>query len=86
LWCGPFEISVGKALREGRNKLEIEVTNLAANRIADLDRRHVDWKSFHEINFVNRNYRPFDASSWPLRDSGLLGRMELVPVKLQTLV
>ena len=81
LWCKPFEISVGKALRNGKNKLEIEVTNLAANRIANLDRRHVDWKSFHEINFVNRDYKKFDASSWPLWDSGLLGPVELVPVK-----
>jgi len=81
LWCEPFEISVGKALRHGKNRLEIEVTNVAANRIADLDRRHVDWKSFHEINFVNRNYKPFDASSWALRDSGLLGLVELVGAK-----
>jgi hypothetical protein len=81
LWCAPSEISVGKALRHGKNLLEIEVTNVAANRIADLDRRHVDWKSFHEINFVNRNYKPFDASGWPLRDSGLMGPVELVPVK-----
>lgn len=78
LWCAPFEVRLGDALRPGRNRLEIDVTNLAANRIADLDRRHVPWKSFHEINFVNRNYKPFDASAWPPRDSGLLGPVKLV--------
>jgi hypothetical protein len=68
-------------LEPGRNVLEIEVTNVAANRIADLDRRHVSWKAFHEINFVNKNYKPFDASNWPVRDSGLLGPVKLVPKK-----
>ena len=81
LWSAPFQIAVGEWLRPGKNTLEVEVTNLAANRIADLDRRGVKWKEFHEINFVNRNYKPFDASKWPLQDSGLLGPVRLVPLK-----
>jgi hypothetical protein len=80
LWCEPFCVEVGSFLRPGENRLEVEVTNVAANRIRDLDRRHVDWKSFYEINFVGRNYRPFDASGWPLRDSGLLGPVVLTPM------
>jgi hypothetical protein len=80
LWCEPFCVEVGNFLRPGENRLEVEVTNVAANRIRDLDRRHVDWKSFYEINFVGRNYRPFDASGWPLRDSGLLGPVVLTPM------
>jgi cellulase/cellobiase CelA1 len=81
LWCAPFCAEVGRFLRAGENLLEVEVTNVAANRIRDLDRRHVDWKSFYEINFVNRNYRPFDASGWPVRDSGLLGPVTLKPME-----
>lgn len=80
LWCPPFRIAVREHLRPGRNTLEVDVTNLATNRIADLDRRGVAWKNFHEINFVNLHYRPFDASKWPARDSGLLGPVRLVPV------
>lgn len=80
LWRAPFRIPVGKFLRAGRNMLEVEVTNLAANRIADMDRRGVPWKNFHEINFVGKDYKPFDASKWPLRDSGLLGPARLIPV------
>ncbi|HXN35156.1 MAG TPA: hypothetical protein VN877_03240, partial [Opitutaceae bacterium] len=45
-----------------------------------LDIRHVNWRSFYEINFVGKNYRPLDASSWPIRDSGLLGPVVLTPV------
>jgi hypothetical protein len=81
LWSRPFEVRIGRALRPGRNLLEVDVTNLAANRIADLDRRGVKWKSFHEINFVNIDYKPFDASSWPVRDSGLIGPVRLVGLK-----
>src|SRR5205807_10131069 len=84
LWSRPFQVPVAGFLRPGRNTLEVEVTNLAANRIADLDRRGVNWKSFHEINFVNRDYKPFDASNWPPRDSGLLGPVRLIPVKLKS--
>lgn len=80
VWTEPFVIATGDAVHSGRNQLEIEVTNLAANRIADLDRRHVVWKSFYEINFVNLGYKPFDASTWPLRPSGLLGPVQLIPL------
>jgi hypothetical protein len=81
LWCPPFEIAVGKFLKPGKNLLEIEVTNLAANRIRDLDERKVNWKYFYDINVVSRNYKLLDASTWPLRDSGLLGPVVLKPVR-----
>jgi len=59
------------------NELEIEVTNLAANRIRDLDRRGVRWRNFY---FVNIGYRELNAAEWPLAPSGLLG-----PVRLRAL-
>jgi hypothetical protein len=40
----------------------------------------VPWKNFHEINFVNIDYRPFNAADWPLTDSGLLGPVTLTAV------
>jgi hypothetical protein len=80
-WSLPFEVRLDDALRPGRNVLEIEVTNVAANRIRDMDRRGVPWKIMREINFVNIRYQPFDASSWPLELSGLLGPIELVPMR-----
>jgi hypothetical protein len=80
-WSLPFRIRIGSHLRPGRNVLELEVTNLAANRIRDLDRRGVDWKIMHEINFVNLRYKPFDASAWPITPSGLLGPVTLTPLQ-----
>ncbi len=76
----PFQVEIGPFLPSG-NVLEIEVTNLAANRIRDMDRRGQPWKVFREINFVDRHYKPFDASGWPVRDSGLLGPVRLVPMR-----
>ena len=80
-WCHPFRLPVGRFLRPGLNTLAVEVTNLAANRIADLDRRGVPWKRFHDINFVNIRYEPFDAAKWEPVPSGLPGPVRLVPVK-----
>ncbi len=82
LWSAPFSVEIGKFLQPGENLLEVEVTNVAANRIRDLDIRHVNWKSFYEINFVNRDYHSFDASTWPIRESGLIGPVVLTPIEV----
>jgi hypothetical protein len=74
----PFRVLVDN-LKPVGNQLEVEVTSVAANRIRDLDRRGVQWKVFKDINIVNVNYRPFDASNWPLTDCGLLGPVTLTP-------
>ncbi|HDR50381.1 MAG TPA: hypothetical protein ENN90_02000 [Mariniphaga anaerophila] len=76
---GPaFKVKVDN-LQPGKNLLEVEVTNVAANRIRDLDIRGVNWKNFHDINFVNIEYQPFDASEWEVKEAGLLGKVEIVP-------
>jgi hypothetical protein len=80
----PFRLVVDNLKPKG-NTLEIEVTSVLANRIRDLDRRGVPWKKFHDINFVNLNYRPFDAADWPLTESGLLGPVTLTAVVLEPL-
>jgi hypothetical protein len=78
----PFRIAVGEHLQPGRNTLEVEVTNLAANRIADMDRRQVNWKYFYDANLASQRQRSgLDASQWPPFDSGLLGPVQLVPVQ-----
>ncbi|HWA86212.1 MAG TPA: glycosyl hydrolase [Opitutus sp.] len=80
-WSIPFRVRLGAQLRPGRNVLELDVTNLAANRIRDLDRRRFPWKIMREINLVDINYHPFDASRWPLTPSGLLGPVTLTPLR-----
>jgi hypothetical protein len=81
LWGVPFEIRIGKYLKRGSNVLEVDVTNIGANRIASYDRKGVYWKKFKDINVVNMAYKPFDASSWKLVPSGLLGPVTLTPLE-----
>jgi hypothetical protein len=83
LWSAPYQIAVGQYLQPGRNILEVDVTNLAANRVRDLDIRKVKWKYFYDANLASRHggRGGLDASDWPLRDSGLLGAVTLRPVK-----
>jgi hypothetical protein len=67
-------------LKATSNLLEIEVTNLMANRLADLERRKGDsWRPFLMVNI---NYKPFDAASWPVVPSGLLGPVTLTPLRI----
>jgi hypothetical protein len=79
IFTPPFRVAAG-ALKTKGNLLEVDVTNVSANRIRDLDRRHVNWKTFYDINFVGIDYKPFDASNWSLADSGLLGPVMLTPI------
>jgi len=85
LFCRPFRCFIGEWLKPGRNTLVVEVTNLAANRIADLDRRKVNWKYFYDANLAihpdAKRRDVLDASEWPLFDSGLIGPVRLIPLK-----
>ena len=82
LWALPFTTVIPATDLLDDNVLEIEVTNLAANRIIDMDKRKVYWKRFYDINFVDLNYHPFDASHWDLLPSGLVGPVKLEPLRL----
>lgn len=81
LYSNPFTILAGEFLKEGKNELIIEVANLMANRIRYLEKSGFNWKKFHDINFVNIQYKPFDASGWQPMKSGLGGQVRLIPLK-----
>jgi hypothetical protein len=83
-WSLPFRVRLGSLKARG-NVLEIEVTNLPANRIRDLDVRKVDWKIMKDINLASLRYKQLDASTWEIAPSGLLGPVRLVPLKLLVL-
>jgi hypothetical protein len=81
LFALPMCTRVGRYLNKGNNTIQIEVTNLAANRIRDLDLRKINFKIMRDINIVNQNYQRFEAAKWPLQPSGLLGPVRLIPLK-----
>jgi hypothetical protein len=78
LWHLPFEMRIGKYLRKGENTITVEIANLMANRIRDMDRKHIEWRKYNEINFVNINYKNFDAANWKVQPSGLAGPVTVI--------
>lgn len=80
VWSIPFETNIGKYLKKGKNTIQIEVCNLMANRIRYMDQNKIQWRNYHEINFVNIDYKAFDASHWKVQPSGLDGQIQLMPL------
>ena len=80
IWSIPYQLQIGKYLHEGDNEIKLEVNNLMANRIAYMDRNKIEWRKYHEINFVNIDYKKFDASTWKTQVSGLDGKINVIPL------
>ena len=84
LWSVPFCTYVKKYLRPGENRIDIEVTNLPANSIADYDRRGIEWRRFKDANINNLGYKKGKYGHWQTIPSGLLGPVRLMPVTAKT--
>ena len=82
VWSVPFTIEIGRLLQPGINRLEIDVTNLPANRIADYDRQGKKWKIFKDANVASvTNSRTVDFSDWETVPAGLNSQVTLTPMK-----
>lgn len=77
-WSVPYVLDCRQALKVGDNEVRIEVTNLPANRIADLDRKGVKWRKMEEINVVDINYKKTTYEDWKPMLSGLNSQVKLV--------
>jgi hypothetical protein len=73
IWSMPYRLDVTDFISDGRNSLELEVTNLWPNRIIG------DAQPSATVAYTKTNIRKYRASS-PLFPSGLIG-----PVKMETL-
>ena len=80
-WAVPYRLRIGKFLKTGKNLIEIEVTNLPANRIADFDQRGIKWRIFKDINVVNLNYQSVSYANWQPLPSGLNSSVRLIPLR-----
>ena len=76
-WSVPFVLDCQQTLKAGDNEIRIEVTNLPANRIADLDRRGVKWRKMEEINVVDINYKKTTYDQWEPVPSGLNSEIKI---------
>lgn len=82
VWSVPFTLSIGKYLKPGANTLEIDVTNLQANRIADFERKGVEWRIFKDANIASvTNAKEFSFGDWSTIPSGLNSEVKLIPIK-----
>ena len=77
-WSVPFVLDCRQTLKAGDNEIRIEVTNLPANRIADLDRQGVKWRKMEEINVVDINYKKTTYDQWEPVPSGLNSAVNLI--------
>jgi len=81
-WAVPFTLNCDKGIfKTGKNIVRIEVTNLPANRIAELDRKGVKWRKFNEINVVDINYKKTGYEKWKSVKSGLNSKVKLYQLK-----
>ena len=77
-WAVPYVLDCGSTLKKGNNTLRIEVTNLPANRIAELDRQGVQWRKMKEINVVDINYKKTTYAHWSPVPSGLNSEVRFI--------
>ncbi len=76
-WSVPFILDCKNSLKAGTNYIKIEVTNLPANRISQLDRDGVKWRKMEEINVVDINYKRTTYADWEPVKSGLNSEVKL---------
>ena len=70
----PYDFAIPAGVLKARgNALEVEVTNLGANRLRWNGVNKVDWMYFDDINMIGFGYKPMEPAKWSPRKSGLLG-------------
>lgn len=81
-FCAPFQLNVGKYLRTGNNTIDIDVTGLAANYVAEMDRQGIQWRIFKNANIANlKGGKVSYYGDWDLMPCGLNSSVKLIPVK-----
>ena len=87
LISSPYSVNIPVAELKEENILEISVTNLMGNRMADMERKGQPYKIFYNINFQARNAVNrgadglFTTMGWKPQKSGLIGPVTLTPVQ-----
>ena len=80
-WAVPYTLQFSNKFKPGLNIIRIEVTNLPANRISQLDREGVAWRRMEDINVVDINYKKTSYANWAPMPSGLTAPVTLYQLK-----
>ena len=90
LISSPYAVSFKASELQAENTLEIFVSNLMGNRIADMERKGQAYKIFYNTNFpahdaINRGPDGlFTTKGWAVQASGLAGPVTIQEIKLYT--
>ena len=76
-WAVPYVVDCKGLVHEGENTLKIEVTNLPANRIRQMDIDMANWRIFEDAN-ISTISSSNSYASWKLVPSGLNSQVQLV--------
>lgn len=83
----PYSVNIKSDDLKELNILEISVTNLMGNRMADMERKGLPYKIFYNVNFpahdaINRGEDGlFTTKGWQPQESGLIGPVTITPLK-----
>lgn len=87
LICSPYTVDIPVSEMKVENTLEIAVTNLMGNRIADMERKGQPYKIFYNVNFPSKEAKNrgadglFTTLNWKPQISGLLSTVSLIPLQ-----
>ena len=91
LICSPYTVDIQATDLKAENTLEISVTNLMGNRIANMERKGEPYKIFYNVNFPSKEAKNrgtdglFTTLNWKPQVSGLIGPVSITPMgPLQT--
>lgn len=85
----PFTVNIPVADLKAENTLEISVTNLMGNRMADMERKGQPYKIFYNVNFPSKEVKNrgadglFTTLRWKPQISGLIGPVTLTQMSEQ---
>ena len=80
----PYRTTIGRWLKQGENLLEVDVKNLHANRIAEMERNGVRWRIFKDANIASvTGAREFSFGDWPTDPAGLNSTVTLTPIHFE---
>jgi len=88
LISSPYTLNISSSDLKQENTLEVSVTNLMGNRMADMERKGQPYKIFYNVNFpaykaTNRGADGlFTTLGWKPQESGLFGPVTITPLQL----
>lgn len=79
----PYRLDITPYLRSGKNHIDIDVTSLAANYVAEMDRQGIIWRKFKNANIANlKGGRISYYGNWDVMPCGLNSTVSLVPMSV----